>query len=452
MLPAEIFKAYDIRGIAGKTLTKGIVEAIGHAIGSEAISRGQKEIAIGRDGRLSGPELIEALASGIQKSGMDAIDLGCVTTPMAYFAAFHLETNSAVMLTGSHNPPEYNGLKIVLNHETLHGDAIQALRRRIEHQDFEHGSGSYRKHDIGSAYIDRIASGIRLARPMKIAIDCGNGAAGAYAGRLFRKLGCEVRELYCEVDGHFPHHHPDPSDPKNLQDLIAALQSSDSEIGLAFDGDADRLGVVSKEGRIINPDRLLMLFAADVLNKNPDRKVIFDVKCTRHLFGWIRGHGGEPLMWKTGHSLIKAKMKETNAILAGEMTGHIFFADSWYGFDDGLYSGARLLELLSRNATFNELPDAFSTPELHIPTKEGENHALLIELQRTADFPDALEIVRLDGLRVEYSYGFGLLRASNTTPAIVARFEADTKIDLMRIQEDFRRILKGSAPHLQLPF
>ncbi len=450
MLPTEIFKAYDIRGIAGRTLTPGIVESIGHAIGSEAVSRNQRGIAIGRDGRLSGPELIEALASGIKKSGIDVIDIGCVTTPMAYFAAFHLGTRSAVMLTGSHNPPEYNGLKIVLDHQTLHGDAIQALRQRIENSDFEHGYGSYRKHDIGQAYIERIASGIRLARPMKIAIDCGNGAAGAYAATLYRELGCEVRELYCEVDGHFPHHHPDPSVPDNLKDLIAEMK--DSEVGLAFDGDADRLGVVSREGNIIYPDRILMLFAADVLKKTPNRKVIFDVKCTRLLFGWIRDHGGEPLMWKTGHSLIKAKMRETNAILAGEMTGHFFFADRWYGFDDGLYAGARLLELLSRNATFDDLPDSFSTPELHIATQEGENHALLLELQRTADFPDAREIIAIDGLRAEYSYGFGLIRASNTTPAIVVRFEADTETDLKLIQEDFRRMLKKSAPHLRLPF
>ncbi len=449
-LPAEIFKAYDIRGIAGKTLTCDIVQAIGRAIGSEAISRGQREIAIGRDGRLSGPELIGSLALGIRESGMDVIDLGCITTPMAYFAAFHLGTRSAVMLTGSHNPPEYNGIKIVLDQEALHDEAIQALRQRIEDEDFAHGSGSYRTQDIGPAYIDRIAAGIRINRPMKIAIDCGNGAAGAYAGRLFRRLGCEVRELYCEVDGHFPNHHPDPSVPENLADLVAAME--DSEIGLAFDGDADRLGVVSREGNIINPDRLLMLFATDVLSRNPHRKVIFDVKCTGRLFGWIRDHGGEPLMWKTGHSLIKAKMRETDAVLAGEMTGHIFFADRWYGFDDGLYSAARLLELLSRNATFDELPDAFSTPELHIATREGENHALLMALQSTADFPDALQINRLDGLRVEYSYGFGLIRASNTTPAIVVRFEADTETGLARIMEDFRRMLKESAPHLPLPF
>ena len=452
----EIFKAYDIRGIAGRTLTPDVVEIIGHAIGSEAIARGQQAIAIGRDGRLSGPELIVALARGIQKSGVDVIDLGCVATPMVYFAAFHFNTHSAVMLTGSHNPPEYNGLKIVLNSETLYGDAIQALRIRIEQNDYTHGSGSYSEQDISSAYIERIVSDIKLLRPMKVTVDCGNGVAGAYVAELYRQLGCKVEELYCEVDGHFPHHHPDPSDPKNLQDLISALRSNDSEIGLAFDGDGDRLGVVTKDGRIIYPDRQLMLFAADVLSRNPNSEIIFDVKCTRHLFDWIRQHGGKPSMWKTGHSLIKARMKETGAMLAGEMTGHMFFAERWYGFDDGMYSGARLLEILSRidnpSAVLNALPDAYSTPELHIATAEGENHALLAKLKDTADFTDALEIIAIDGLRVEYADGFGLARASNTTPAIVLRFEADTQAALQRIQDDFRRILQDSSPHLQLPF
>jgi phosphomannomutase / phosphoglucomutase len=456
MLPREIFKAYDIRGIADKTLTEDIVEAIGRAIGSEAISKGQHKIAIGRDGRLSGEKLIKALARGLKKSGIDVIDVGCVTTPMVYFSAFHLDTGSAVMLTGSHNPPEYNGMKIVLNHETLYGDAIQALCLRIEKNDYTHGSGSYRKENISQAYIERIASGIRLARPMTITVDCGNGIAGAYAGSLYRKLGCKVHEMYCEVDGHFPHHHPDPSAPENLRDLIAALQGNDSEIGLAFDGDGDRLGVVAKDGKIIYPDRQLMLFAADVLSRNPDGEILFDVKCTRHLFDWIRRHRGKPLMWKTGHSLIKAKMKETGALLAGEMTGHLFFADRWYGFDDGLYGGARLLEILSRvenpGAEFDTLPDSFSTPELHVATKEGEGRALLMALQQATEFSDALEINTLDGLRVEYADGFGLLRASNTTPAIVLRFEADTETGLQRIQEDFRRMLKETAPHLQLPF
>ena len=461
-LPREIFKAYDIRGIVGKTLTAKIVEAIGHAIGSEAYARGQKAIAIGRDGRLSGPELIAALARGIRISGIDVIDIGCVPTPMVYFAAFHLHTNCAVMLTGSHNPPDYNGLKMVLAGETLSGETIQKLRERIEQSKLAHGSGSYTQQDISTAYIARIVSDIKLARPMKITVDCGNGVAGAYVAKLYRQLGCTVQEMYCEVDGRFPNHHPDPSDPRNLQDLIAALRGNDSELGLAFDGDGDRLGVVTKDGRIIYPDRQLMLFAADVLSRNHGAEIIFDIKSTRNLFDWIRSHGGKPILWKTGHSLVKAKMRESGALLAGEMSGHVFFKERWYGFDDGLYTGARLLEILSKaenpSATLNALPDAVCTPELHIHTAEGENHTLLAKLQKAAQsidtpiFPDAKEIITLDGLRVEYMDGFGLARPSNTTPVIVLRFEADSEIALQRIQNDFRRIFLQTAPHLELPF
>jgi len=455
-LPKEIFKAYDIRGIVGKSLTPEIVEAIGHAIGSEAKARGQHTIAIGRDGRLSGPELIAALARGIQKSGINVIDVGCVPTPMVYFAAFQLQTDCAVMLTGSHNPPDYNGLKMVLNGETLSGETIQKLRQRIEQNDLTHGKGSYNQQDISAAYIARIVSHIKLTRPMKVTVDCGNGVAGAYVANLYRQLGCEVREMYCEVDGHFPNHHPDPSDPHNLEDLIAALKSNDSELGLAFDGDGDRLGVVTKDGKIIYPDRQLMLFAADVLSRNPGAEIIFDIKSTRNLFDWIRQHGGKPTLWKTGHSLVKAKMRETGALLAGEMSGHVFFKERWYGFDDGLYTGARLLEILSKvqdpSATLNALPDAVCTPELHIHTAEGENHALLTQLQKTAQFTDAKEIITLDGLRVEYTDGFGLARPSNTTPVIVLRFEADSEVGLKRIKDNFRRIFQQTAPHLKLPF
>jgi phosphomannomutase/phosphoglucomutase len=455
-LPKEIFKAYDIRGIVGKTLTPEIVEAIGHALGSEATARGQKAIAIGRDGRLSGPELIAALASGIRKSGIDIIDVGCVPTPMVYFAAYQLQTDCAVMLTGSHNPPDYNGLKMVLAGETLSGESIQQLRARIEQDRLTHGSGSYTKRNISVDYVKRIVSDIRLARPMHITVDCGNGVAGAYVANLYRELGCIVDEMYCEVDGHFPNHHPDPSQPENLADLISALHSNGSELGLAFDGDGDRLGVVTRDGRIIYPDRQLMLFAADVLSRNPGAEIIFDIKSTRNLFGWIRKHGGKPTLWKTGHSLVKAKMRETGALLAGEMSGHVFFKERWYGFDDGLYSGARLLEILSRvqdpSALLNSLPDAVCTPELHIHTAEGENHALLAQLQQTARFTGAKEIITLDGLRVEYADGFGLARPSNTTPVIVLRFEADSADALQRIQDDFRRIFQQAAPHLKLPF
>ncbi|MGA7595407.1 MAG: phosphomannomutase/phosphoglucomutase [Gallionella sp.] len=455
-LPKEIFKAYDIRGIVGKTLTPEVVEAVGHAIGSEATERGQKTIAIGRDGRLSGPELIAALASGIRKSGIDVIDVGCVPTPMVYFAAYHLQTNCAVMLTGSHNPPDYNGLKMVLAGETLSGEAIQQLRSRIEQGRLTHGNGSYTKRNISVDYVKRIVSDIRIARPMHVTVDCGNGVAGAYVANLYRELGCIVDEMFCEVDGHFPNHHPDPSQPENLADLIKALRSNGSELGLAFDGDGDRLGVVTRDGSIIYPDRQLMLFAADVLSRNPGAEIIFDIKSTRNLFGWIRKHGGKPMLWKTGHSLVKAKMRETGALLAGEMSGHVFFKERWYGFDDALYSGARLLEILSRvqdpSALLNSLPDAVCTPELHIHTAEGENHALLEQLRQTARFTGAKEIITLDGLRVEYADGFGLARPSNTTPVIVLRFEGDSEDALQRIQDDFRRLFLQAAPHLKLPF
>ena len=454
--PKEIFKAYDIRGIVDKTLTAEITEAIGHAIGSEAVARKQTSIVIGRDGRLSGPALSQALARGIQKAGVNVIDVGMVATPMTYFAAYELKTNSAVMVTGSHNPPDYNGLKMVLGGETLAGEAIQKLRERLENNDLTQGSGNYSQQEIAEQYIQRILSDVKLARPMKIIIDCGNGVPGAYAPALFRGLGCEVTELFCEVDGNFPNHHPDPSQPKNLQDLIKALKTSDAEIGLAFDGDGDRLGIVTKDGQIIFPDRQLMLFAADVLSRNPGAEIIFDVKSTRKHFAWIKERGGKPTLWKTGHSFIKAKMKETGALLAGEMSGHIFFKERWYGFDDGLYAGCRMLEYLSKqadiNATLHGLPNTVNTPELNITMAEGEHYTLMNKLQQTATFTGADEIIKLDGLRVEYPDGFGLARPSNTTPVIVLRFEADTEIALKRIQDDFRRVLLNESPSLVLPF
>ncbi|HCI12906.1 MAG: phosphoglucomutase [Gallionellales bacterium GWA2_60_142] len=454
--PEEIFKAYDIRGIVGKTLTDEIVEQIGHAIGSEAVARKQHTIAIGRDGRLSGAGFAQALARGIRKSGINVVDLGRVATPMVYFAAFQLKTDCGVMITGSHNPPDYNGLKMVLAGETLSGDTIQSLRARIVTGDLAHGAGSYSQYDIAPEYHARIVGDIKLARPMKITVDCGNGVAGDFAAKLYRGIGCEVTEMFCEVDGNFPNHHPDPSDPHNLVDLIAALKDNGDELGLAFDGDGDRLGVVTKDGKIIYPDRQLMLFAADVLSRNPGADIIFDVKSTRNLFAWIREHGGKPLLWKTGHSLVKAKMKETGSLLAGEMSGHVFFKERWYGFDDGLYAGARLLEILSKvadaSATLNALPDAFSTPELHIKLQEGENHALIERLAKEAKFTDARDIITVDGLRVEYADGFGLMRASNTTPVIVLRFEADDAAALKRIQDNFRRVLLQGNPALQLPF
>ena len=456
MPPAAIFKAYDIRGIVGNTLTGAGVETIGRAIGAEALARERRSVIIGRDGRTSGPELAAALARGLQASGIDVIDVGQVATPMLYYAAHELGTLSGVMVTGSHNPPEYNGLKMMLAGDTLAGDAIQSLLKRIVSNDLRSGAGNYRIHDIRAAYLARITGSIKLARPMKIAIDCGNGVAGATAPALYRALGCDVQELYCEVDGTFPNHHPDPSQPENLQDLIAALRDGPAELGLAFDGDGDRLGVVTKSGKIIYPDRQLMLFAADVLSRNPGAEVIFDVKCTRHLFDWIRTHGGRPVMWKTGHSFIKKKLRESGAPLAGEMSGHVFFKERWYGFDDGLYAGARLLEILSRSAdpgaVLEALPDSISTPELQWRLAEGENYALMDRLQATARFTDAREVITIDGLRVEYADGFGLARPSNTTPIIVLRFEADDAAALQRIQDDFRRVLLGVKADAVLPF
>jgi phosphomannomutase/phosphoglucomutase len=455
-LPQEIFKAYDIRGIVGKTLTTEIIKTIGHAIGSEALARGLLSIAIGRDGRLSGPELTQALSKGLQISGINVIDVGMVATPMLYFAAHELCNYSGVMVTGSHNPPDYNGLKIVLGGETLAAESIQDLRIRIENNDLVSGNGSYKKQDIAEMYLNRITSDITLERPMKIIVDCGNGVAGAFAPILYRRLGCEVIEIFCEVDGNFPNHHPDPSVPENLRDVIHALNTTDAEIGLAFDGDGDRLGVVTKNGNIIYPDRQLMLFAADVLSRNPGEQIIFDVKCTRNLAPWIERHGGKPIMWKTGHSFIKAKLKETGALLAGEMSGHIFFKERWYGFDDGLYAGARLLEILSRqvdsNSTLNSIPDAINTPELQIRLEEGENYALIAHLQKTARFSNSEQVITVDGLRVEYKDGFGLARSSNTTPVVVLRFEADNKIALKRIQDDFRKVILQAKPDAILPF
>jgi len=455
-VPPEIFKAYDIRGIVGTSLTPAIVEAIGRAIGSEARARSQPRVVIGRDGRLSGPELSQALAKGLNSAGVDVIDVGQAATPMVYFAAYHFETYSCVAITGSHNPPDYNGLKMVLARETLAGEAIQALRTRIERGDLATGSGSVSRQEIAEAYLSRIVSDVKLARPMRIAVDCGNGVPGAFAPELYRRLGCTVEELYCEVDGRFPNHHPDPSVPKNLADVIRAVRAGDAELGLAFDGDGDRLGVVTKSGKIIYPDRQLMLFARDVLSRNPGAQVIFDVKSTRNLAPWIERHGGEPLLWKVGHSFIKAKMQETGALLAGEMSGHVFFKERWYGFDDGMYAGARLLETLSResdpSAVLEALPDAVSTPELQIKLAEGENYALIDRLQGSARFTGAREVIRIDGLRVEYPDGFGLARASNTTPVVVLRFEADDEPALKRIQEDFRRVILDAKPDAVLPF
>ncbi len=454
----EIFKAYDIRGIVNKTLTVEAVRAIGHALGSEAVARGQQAIAVGRDGRLSGPELAGALSDGIRAAGVDVVDVGCVPTPLTYFAAYELGTNSCVSVTGSHNPPDYNGLKMVLGGQTLFGELIQGLRQRIIDGNLVNAAvpGKLTQADVVPAYIEKIIGDVKLSRPMKIVMDCGNGVAGAVAPELFKRLGCELVELFCEVDGNFPNHHPDPSKPENLADVIRALKETDAEIGLAFDGDGDRLGVVTKDGEIIFPDRQLMLFAEDVLTRVPGGEIIYDVKCTRNLAGWIKDRGGKPTMWNTGHALVKAKLKETGAPLAGEMSGHVFFKERWYGFDDGLYTGARLLEIVSRqpdaNPVLKGLPDAISTPELNIKMNEGEPFSLVDKLKAEASFVGAESMLTIDGVRVEYADGFGLARPSNTTPVVVLRFEADSQEAIQRIQADFRRAIEDVWPGIQLPF
>jgi phosphomannomutase/phosphoglucomutase len=457
-LSKTIFKAYDIRGVLGSTLDAGIARKIGQAFGAAALAKGERKVVIGRDGRLSGPELAASLADGLREAGVDVIDLGMVATPMVYFATNVLDAHSGIMVTGSHNPPDYNGFKMVLAGEAIYGDAIQGLYQAIERGDFTPAAsqGGYSTHDIRDAYIQRIAGDVKIARPIKIAVDAGNGVAGAFVGELYRAMGCEVTELFCEVDGHFPNHHPDPAHPENLEDLIAAVKSGDAELGLAFDGDGDRLGVVTKDGQIIFPDRQMMLFSADVLSRNPGAEILYDVKCTRHLGPWIEQHGGRPLMWKTGHSLVKAKLKETGAPLGGEMSGHIFWKDRWFGFDDGLYTGARLLEILTReadpSAVLNALPKASSTPELHLHLQEGENFALIEKLRTDAKFPGADRVVDIDGLRVEYPDGFGLARGSNTTPVVVLRFEGETPEALDRIQKEFARVILAAKPDAELPF
>ena len=455
-IPAEIFRTYDIRGIVGRTLTVPLVRDIGRALGSVGRERGAATFAVCRDGRLSGPELADALMQGLSAAGADVIDIGMGPTPLAYFAAHHLGCGSCVAVSGSHNPPDYNGLKMVVAGDALYGDDIQSLRKRIERREFASGNGKRSSADVLDAYVERIAGDVRLARPFHVAIDCGNGVAGMLAPRLYRRLGCEVTELYCEVDGTFPNHHPDPAQPKNLVDLIETLRSSSCEIGLAFDGDGDRLGVVTKDGEIIFADRQLMLLAKDVLSRNPGAEIIYDVKSTRLLAPWIERHGGKATIWKTGHSLIKAKLKESGALLAGEMSGHTFFKERWYGFDDALYGGARLLEVLSKekdaNKALKSLPNLPSTPELHWTLEEGEPHAMVAKLQAAKPFPGAQSVLTIDGVRVEYADGFGLARASNTTPVIVIRFEAESGAALERIKGEFRRALQPLKPGSPLPY
>jgi phosphomannomutase/phosphoglucomutase len=455
-VPDEIFRAYDIRGIVGSTLTDEIVEVIGRAIGSEALDRGQSSLCIGYDGRHSSPGLAQALARGVVAAGCDVVEIGAVPTPVLYFATHHLQNGSGVMVTGSHNPPDYNGLKVMLGGETLSGEAIQKLLNRIRTGDFADGQGSISREDVRRDYLDRIVGDIAVAAPLKVVVDAGNGIAGELGPMLIEELGCEVIPLHCEVDGDFPNHHPDPGKPENLEDLIARVREEKADIGLAFDGDGDRIGVVTNTGKIIWPDRLLMLFARDVVSRNPGADVLYDVKCSRRLANVVTEAGGRPIMWKSGHSLMKAKMKETGALLAGELSGHIFFGERWYGFDDGLYSAARLLEILGiedrdSDEVFQDFPEDISTPELNIQVTEDSKFPLMENLAAQADFGDG-SVSTIDGVRVDFPDGWGLCRASNTTPVLVLRFEAETEEALARIKDLFREQLQKVAPDLVADF
>lgn len=455
-LDRSIFRAYDIRGIVDKGLTEETVYALGRAIGSMAIDSGEKRIAQGRDGRLSGARLSQALRDGLIASGCDVLDVGVVPTPLLYYATHMMDTRSGVMLTGSHNPAEYNGLKIMIGGKTLAEGGIQEIYDRIIGNRFIEGSGDVYVVDIIDRYITRVTRDVKLARPLKVIVDCGNGVAGAVAPELFRQMGCDVTELFCDIDGRFPNHHPDPSQTENLQDLIRAMRESDADIGLAFDGDGDRLGVVTPTGEVIWPDRQLMVFSKEILSRHPGAKIIYDVKCTSHLAKVIHEAGGVPIMWKTGHSLVKAKLAETQAALAGEMSGHIFFKDRWYGFDDAIYTAARLLEILSNtagncDALFSDIPNSINTPELKVYVDESEKFSLMDRLVQSADFSTA-DITTIDGLRVNFADGWGLVRPSNTTPCLVLRFEAESEKILRQIQDVFRDFLLAAKADLVLPF
>jgi phosphomannomutase len=451
---ASIFKAYDIRGIVPTTINEEMAEVLGRAFGTVARAEGENVVAVGRDGRLTGAALSAALMRGLVASGVEVIDIGMATTPMLYFAASTL-CRSGIQVTGSHNPKDHNGFKMVIAGRAIYGDEIQALRRMMEGETWSLlAGGSRREVDVQDAYRARIVGDIKLARPMKIVVDCGNGIAGASAPAILRAIGCEVTEMYSEVDGNFPNHHPDPSKPENLRDLIAALKAGDAEIGLAFDGDGDRLGIVTSEGNNIYPDRQLMLFAQDVLSRVPGGTILFDVKCSQRLAPAIVAAGGKPLMFKTGHSLIKAKMKEVDSPLGGEMSGHVFFKERWFGFDDGTYAGCRLLEILSRspdgNAVLNALPTSYSTPELNVKCAEGEPHTLVGQLVAAAHFAAPAQVNTIDGLRVDWPDGFGLIRASNTTPVLVLRFEGHTEAALQRIEGEMLAVLRSVKPGAKL--
>lgn len=455
-IPENIFRAYDIRGKVTECLTENAIYSIAKAIAAEAVDLNKKSIILARDGRLSGKPFVEAAMAGLLDSGIDVIDIGQVPTPLMYFATNFLLPNSGIIITGSHNPRDYNGLKIVLNGNTLADQGIKKLYQRILSEDFYWGDGIPLSVDISSAYIDRIVSDVTLAKPLKVVVDAGNGVTGQLAPSLFTKLGCQVIELFCEIDGDFPNHHPDPSQVSNLQDLIRTVKEQDADIGLAFDGDGDRLGVITNKGEIIWPDRQIMAFAIDILARRPSSTILFDVKCSSYLPQVIEQHSGTPFMWKTGHSYIKNKMKEINAELAGEMSGHLFFKDRWYGFDDALYAGARMLEIISKSTKdcssfFKSLPDTINTPELNVPLADEEKFRFMAELTKNACFPGAV-INTIDGLRADFPYGFGLVRPSNTTPNLVLRFEASSIEKLHFIQNLFREKLLSINPHLSLPF
>lgn len=455
-LSPTIFRAYDIRGVVGETLTKDAVAVIGQGIGSEVYEQGYGSVVVARDARTSSETLQSSLIQGLQASGRDVIDLGLVPTPLLHYAVHELEVECGVVVTGSHNPPQYNGLKMVIGRESPSSEAIQNLRRRIDADQLLVGEGSFDSKDIIEDYIERVLSDVRMGQTLKIVVDCGNGAASVVAPELYRQLGCEVVELYCDIDGDFPNHHPDPGDPRNMADLQKAVVEHGAALGLAFDGDGDRLGVVDSSGKIIWPDRLLMYLAIDVLAREPGGDIIYDVKCTRHLANVVLSNGGRPLMWKSGHSMLKAKMKETHALLAGEFSGHIIFSERWYGFDDGIYAGARLLEILSLDyrtsaEVFAELPESLSTPEYVVRLEEGHAETVMEAIELMADFPDA-RMVKIDGLRAEFEEGWGLVRASNTSPALLFRFEADSEAGLEKVQSVFRGLLNKVDPQLQLPF
>jgi phosphomannomutase / phosphoglucomutase len=453
-----IFRAYDIRGVVGKTLDRNVAEQIGHSIGSLMQEQDLRDIVVGRDGRLSGPDMVEGLTAGLRKAGVNVIDVGMVPTPVVYFGAYHLRTGCCVSVTGSHNPPDYNGFKIVVGGETLSGDAVVDLHTRIAENRLHHATtpGGHSERDISADYVQRIASDVQLGRRLKVVVDAGNGVAGEIGPRVLEAIGADVEELFCEIDGTFPNHHPDPSEPHNLQDLIQMVQRRGADLGIAFDGDGDRLGVVTPDGENIFADRLLMLFAADVLERNPGAMIVYDVKCTGRLASHILRHGGSPLMWKTGHSLIKAKMRETGAELAGEMSGHFFFAERWYGFDDGIYAAARLLEILASAPEYPDevlraLPKGVSTPEIKVDAPGGDPHSF-VEQFRDGAFFEGGRLSTIDGLRVDWPDGWGLVRASNTTPVLVLRFEADDEAALARIKDVFRERLLQQKPDLALPF